>query len=303
MLGWIWIRDVLKLGGLLYVGLALGAIALCFVLPKSRRVQWASAFVVAAAAIYFPVNIVNEANKRHEQKHSKLDEAYRRYEEHCKTAGVKITRTVENVEGLLLMKLRPDKVNFGDQYAMDDPYGRDMGGNGYIESFLEGKNPAGYLDVKNLVRSGYRYVDVVDEKDGKRYRYTGQAEEAVKRDPSYATGYYVFVLEKTLAIPPYPRYGVTYDDISTREDRDHWIAGSSLKVIDLEASEVIAERVGYIVDPGQGNISGGRSPWIIALDYACPNLFKYGKAGPGEHAYPLDQARNFVEKVLLLPKQ
>ncbi|MBX3124924.1 MAG: hypothetical protein KF854_17670, partial [Nitrospira sp.] len=203
----------------------------------------------------------------------------------------------------LLMKVRPKHVNFGDQYAMDDPYGRDMGGDGYIKSFLEGKDLAGYVNVKNVVQAGYRFVDVVDEKDGKRYRYTGQAEEAVKRDPSYATGYYVFVLEKTLAIPPYPRYGVTYDDISTREDRDHWIAGSSLKVIDLEASEVIAERVGYIVDPGQGNISGGRSPWIIALDYACPNLFKYGKASPGEHAYPLDQARNFVEKVLLLPKQ
>ncbi|MBX3670300.1 MAG: hypothetical protein KF778_18015 [Rhodocyclaceae bacterium] len=302
MLASTWVGDALKWVVLLYVALAVGALVLCFVLPKSRRVQWVCGIAVAVAVLYFPVKIVVETKLRQMQRDARVDEAFRRYEEHCKTAGIKITRTVENVEGLVLMKVRPKNINYGDRYAMDDPYGLDSGGDGYIQDFLLGRDPAGYLNVKNIVRSGYRFVDVVDETDGKRYRYTGRAEEPAKKDPRYSKGYYRFVLEKSLAVPPYPRYGVTYDDISTREDRDYWIAGSSLKVIDLETSEVIAERVGYMVDPGQGNISGGRSPWLIALDYACPNFFKFGKASPGEHAIAVEQTRNFVEKVLF-PKQ
>lgn len=65
---------------------------------------------------------------------------------------------------------------------------------------------------------------------------------------------------------------MTYDDISTREERDYWIAGSSLKVIDLQTDEVIAERVGYMIDWAQGITVGGRSPWLLAADNACPEF-------------------------------
>jgi hypothetical protein len=69
-----------------------------------------------------------------------------------------------------------------------------------------------------------------------------------------------FVLDKVPRSRPHPRYGVTYDDISTREERDYWIAGSSLKVIDLQTNEVMAERIGYMMDRGQGDTeeAGGR---------------------------------------------
>jgi len=61
------------------------------------------------------------------------------FRERCKKAGVFIHRTVEDVEGIFLMKIRPKGVNFGDQYSLDDPYGADlMGGDGYILSFLSG---------------------------------------------------------------------------------------------------------------------------------------------------------------------
>ncbi|MBK7022991.1 MAG: hypothetical protein IPH41_05590 [Sulfuritalea sp.] len=76
-----------------------------------------------------------------------------------------------------------------------------------------------------------------------------------------------------------------------------WIAGSSLKVIDLRTNEVMAERIGYMMDRGQGNTSGGRSPWLLAADNACP---KFGpeKVGAPRSFHQPRQTRNFVEKVL-----
>ena len=89
-----------------------------------------------------------------------------------------------------------------------------------------------------------------------------------------------------------PRYGVTYDDISTREEREYWIAGSLLKVIDLQTNEVIAERIGYMVDWAQGSQAGGRSPWLLATRQACPKFL-------GEHfSTQIGQTEKFVEKVL-----
>lgn len=43
------------------------------------------------------------------------------FQERCKTAGEKIYRTAEDVEGILLMKLRPSGINYGSQLTMDDP--------------------------------------------------------------------------------------------------------------------------------------------------------------------------------------
>src|SRR5687768_6779821 len=53
------------------------------------------------------------------------------FAERCKSAGEKIHKTVENVEGVYLLKIRPSSINYGDQYRLDDPYGRDLGGLGY----------------------------------------------------------------------------------------------------------------------------------------------------------------------------
>jgi len=42
--------------------------------------------------------------------------------------------------------------------------------------------------------------------------------------------------------------------------------------IDLETNDVIAEHVGFLIDPGQGSTAGSRSPWDWAKSYAprCP---------------------------------
>ena len=243
---------------------------------------------------------------------ARLQTAEKMFAERCKKAGEFIHRTAEGVEGVFLMKIRPEGMNFGDQYRMDDPYGRDFGGDAYIKSFLAGFFEANYRrpDVPKQdapPHVAYSYVEALDPQDGKRYRYTGSMKVVGKKDasainvrveisrnPNYDLNIYAFVLDRVSAPGPMPRYGVTYDDISTREDRDYWIAGSSLKVIDLKTNEVMAERIGYMMDRGQGNTSGGRAPWLRAANNACPKF-----PTSGGHAYQTDQTHDFVAKILI----
>jgi 3D (Asp-Asp-Asp) domain-containing protein len=210
---------------------------------------------------------------------------------------------------VLLLKVRPQAINYNNQFALDDPYGRDLGGDSYIASFLRGHHQAearGTPAPGSPPRLGYLYVETSDPQDGRRYRYTGSVREVEAKSSILVGGTgktfktTAFALDKIEAPGPAPRYGVTYDDISTREEREYWIAGSSLKVIDLESKEVIAERVGYLMDVGQGNISGGRSPWLLAASHACPSFFRNPNlpaTGPG-FAAQLNQTLDFVESVL-----
>lgn len=236
---------------------------------------------------------------------AKLAKAQALFAERCKNAGEKIYRTVDDVEGIYLLKIRPVGTNYGDQFELDDPYGHDSSGDIYILNFLRGFY---HQRNNNLVpgappRRGYLYVEAVDPADGLRYRYTPRVEEPWQTNKAYLKGYTRFVFDKVAAIGAAPRFGVTYDDISTREERELWIAGSSLKVLDLQTNEVIAERVGYMIDAGQGSRAGGRSPWLLAADDACPG-FQFNPLRPltrnyggGASAQP-GQTLTFIEKVI-----
>ncbi|MFE8643842.1 hypothetical protein ACFX58_01995 [Sphingomonas sp. NCPPB 2930] len=229
------------------------------------------------------------------------------FQDLCKKSGVFIHRTVENVEGVFLMKLRPENINYGNQYLMDDPYGSDSLGKGYIESFLRGSFEATHKYPESFKPPlGYLYIEAIDPADGVRYRYTGSVKAVrkmkidapnvqleLKRNPNFDLNIYAYILDRIPAPSQPPRYGVTYDDISTRQERDYWIAGSSLKVIDLQTNEVIAERIGYMVDWAQGSQVGGRSPWLLAANNACPEF----APRHGSTAQPR-QASNFVQQVL-----
>lgn len=224
--------------------------------------------------------------------------------ERCKKSGEFIHKTVDGVEGIVLLKLRPDDFDFADQFKMNDPYGRDLGGKGYIESFLRGSFQGGRTDhvvqLGEPPHMGYLFVDATDPSDGKRYRYTGRIEEPWQTDRSYLKGYLRFVMDKQPAPASFPRYGVTFEDISTSHEREYWIAGSSLKVIDLQTGEVIAERVGYMYDWAQGSAVGQRSPWLFAADNACPAFRGSTNSKvrvPAASTQPY-QTLDFVEKVL-----
>lgn len=226
------------------------------------------------------------------------------WQEHCKHSGEFIQKTVSNVDGIFLMNIR-EEINLDDQHKLNDPYGLDSIKDAYIENFLrdfyhQRKEP---FAAGAPPRIGFNFVEATDP-NGKRYRYTGHMEEPWQVDKSYLRGYFRFSTTKTPAPAAGPRYGVSFADISTQEDRKYWIAGSSLKIIDLETKEVIAERVGYMFDPAQGNRSGGRAPWLWAANNACPSFPRNSNTGaiaPAFSAQP-GQTLDFVEKVLLPSK-
>lgn len=229
-----------------------------------------------------------EAARQKDEARVRQETAMQMWQERCKKSGEKIYKTVDGVEGIFLIKVRPDRdLNYSDQFRLNDPYGSDVEGDGYIGRFLRGgsqdrdnRPPPAEL---NLSARGYKYVEAKNPADGITYRYTGQIkvighknrsapaiQDELKKNPSFDTANRAFVLEKTPIKNPTTRYGVTYIDISTPEDRNHWIAGSSLQVIDLHNNEVIAERIGYMIDLAQGSQAGNRSPWLFAADNACP---------------------------------
>jgi len=268
----------------------------------SRKLRW-------CVALFISIFLLSGCDRRNSEKSDKFNSALEKFKAHCLSSGIRINRRVENVDGFYLLKLRPENINFDDQFLLDDPYGRDLTGEDYIASLLRGQFWHSHVVTRQTApdyRIGYKFLDAVDPKDGVRYRYTGKVvavrqqdlsspmvKLAIERDKNYDTNIYEFKVFKVPAPQELPLYGLTFDDISTSEDRKNWIAGSSLRVIDISTGAVMAERIGFMFDHRQGDRSVGRSPWLFAADNACPKFI--GK--PGFIAQPY-QTLDLVQQVL-----
>lgn len=228
------------------------------------------------------------------------------FEERCKTAGITIKRTVKNVEGIELLKVRP-QLAWGDRRYFDPMFdGAALAGEaqgiGYIESFLwtEYRNkslptqrgqlhPASGQSAANELppQQGYRYVEAIDPLDGRKYRY--ELPPHISRNRSDDPGVF---RKKPGEVKP--KYAIDFEDIVDPSDRINWIAGTRIKVIDQESGEVIAQLTRYVWDPELGSTSAGRWPWQHAdgrEDRNCPKPYEMGY-----------QTRKFVDTVLA-PKQ
>lgn len=265
-------------------------------------------------------------NPQREATKLRMTEGKALFEEKCMTvAGEKIYKTVPEVEGVLLMKVRPRS---GEREQSDlmwpgAAFARETEGDGYITSFLgtelpqsDGKGGIRPLtqEWRGLVtprapeqrspfdRPGYRWVEVLDDKDGKRYRVTGSekvvgkkdtsaynVQLALKKNPDYDLNIYRWTLDKVPATGASPRYGVTYEDHVIPEERRLGLASSTVKVLDLSTGEVLGEMLRYAWSPGAPS-PANPTPWLTA--YRCPS-------------YPVgtDSAtRKFVDQILI-PKK
>jgi hypothetical protein len=220
------------------------------------------------------------------QARKRLNTAVALFQERCKSAGEKVSRTVENVDGVVWMKWREVKTKDSDQFKLDDPYGHDCSGDECIGRLLR-VTKGSELNPEDARQhtTGYLFVETVDPIDGKQYRYFGVIKSVATRTLDEIEQYkkntsgrdpgpnvYGFALEREPIKRFTARYGVTWDDISTHEDREQWVAGGAFRAIDLPTNEVIAERIGYLMDTGQGSTAGFRDPWGWAKSYAprCP---------------------------------
>ncbi len=260
---------------------------------------------LAAGALLWSESTLADTREREATK-ARMTAGRALFEQKCASvAGEKIYRKVENVEGLLLMKVRPPA---GDaQWSNRDwpgaAFARETTGDSYITSFLGfeyASNPAGRDDpitpnnrgyINTDRRSGglpgYRWVEVFDEKDGQRFRYG----LIYKPRPTSKIGHIDAILDKapSPALTP-PRYGVTYEDHVIPEERYLGVASSTVKVLDLQTQEVLGEMIRYAWSPGAPS-RVNPSPWLTA--YRCP-----------DHATGTSGAtRKFVDQVLIPAKE
>ena len=228
------------------------------------------------------------------------------WEEKCRTvAGEKIYKTVPDVEGLVLLKVRPEagEREWADPMWPGAAFALEGTGEhyintflGYEEAFASGGVPRpitkeyrGYINTSYKPGPkqypGYRYVDVIDSEDKQRYRYI----LVHKPRPTSKIGWIDTLLEKSPAPDPIPRYGVTFEDHVIPEERALGVASSTVKVIDLKSGEVLGEMLRYAWSTQASRANP--SPWLSA--HVCP----------GNTRGASTQTRQFVDQILFPRKE
>jgi hypothetical protein len=187
----------------------------------------------------------------HMEWSTERDFAY--FEELCKAqAGDKIYKTVEGVEGIFQMRpreknsvARSTKTGFddylADQYGMEDPYGFAIGDQPHFHELLLDPSPSSkYLR--------YGFVETPQDHSSKTeplYRYFAAVSTGFANKYGDQNVPQVRIEEKSTGTRQ-SRYGYTWQDISTRDMRDKWIAGGKITIIDLRTNDVLAERTGFV---------------------------------------------------------
>jgi len=302
----------------LFTGLAVGYVILFFVvlalvlwLVRSSKGKAIGAIVITGLFAILPVRLyvsqveyAKQAEKEDEEYRARYAPAKALFDKLCKEqAGEKIYRTVENVEGILLLRVRPvpDELNFADPLWTGAALPDESGGEGYIKTFLWFERPSstqsGYDTSRRGVltaeprgsptypagwpKLGYRFVDVTDSVSGSRNRYSWDVRQ--KQNPPNENEY---GLNMNNQPGPLARYAVTFQDDIDLERRKHWVAGTAIKVVDTTTGEIIATKTFFAFEAGFGN-TNQRTPWRLAR--ACPGTY-IGLAG--------SQTRMFLDQVL-----
>lgn len=225
---------------------------------------------------------------------ARYEKAEALFKKRCETAGEFIYKTVPNVKGVVWMRWRSKSVRDSDQFEMNDPYGSTCSGEWCIRSLLvatQGYELLQKAQMKpTLGRVGYDFVEAADPETGQKYRYTLRYVHPVNSSPDW------WIEDELIKVPIdefTARYGITWDDISTREDRELWIAGGAISAIDRQTTKVIAKGQGYMMDPGLGSTTGFRSPWGLARRNTCRTV-----ADPAFRREEWQETRDFAFSVL-----
>ena len=225
----------------------------------------ANIIAVALAIFIIPLHWTVPAKQAQEKRIVEYNEQKEKYEqakavfdEQCKKAGEKIYRTVDNVDGVMLVKIR-DKGDIA--LHLNDPMFEDAvvsarydQGGTYIASFL---NKSKIKDSRSVIKA-YKFVDVLKE-DGSISRYVeykGHGSIDEERDG-------------VIKNPDNPaRYAVTYENNVDPELRKHWVAGTTIKIIDRQTNELLAEKTIFVFARTMGNYVHGA--WVYSRMDFCP---------------------------------
>lgn len=292
-------KDIVWLVFWIFLGAFAVAIFLVTLFSKSSRVRigWVLAVLLFFSTllgwgyykIFFrPAHLAASDAKNMQERKLRYEAAKSLFEKRCESSGGRIYKTVDDVIGIFMLNLRADDrtEREADSKWPDAGLPNEFSGEGYIENFLLWEQRRGMRNTRGVLNdhisdlSGFQYVDAKDS-SGELWRYTlGE-----KGEEGYP------FLKKTSIDGEHARYAVAFENLGPAEDRERWVAGTQVKVIDTQTSETLAESTWYSFEPGQGSTAGFRQPWRFAI--SCPLLTG------GEERAP---TRFFVDQVLK-PKQ
>lgn len=247
--------------GFLYWLPALAAIGAAIYFPKSGKHRAIAAAFVVVLSLVLPAKVGYEA-----YAHSRYaQEAWAHFRKLCaEKSGEKIYKTFSGVKSVVVLKPLPpasDKDHF-DQFWFGDPY------SAFAHSERgahEAGNLVGLVKLEKGVSNpemGFEYVDLKRESDG-TVTY-----QRIAR-PLGSTQRIVTSVQNSEA-----QFGIIWDDISSPRDRDFWVAGSRLQIIDLRDKSVVAERTGFLIEAGFGSRAASRRPWLSSRNphTSCPPI-------------------------------
>ena len=173
----------------------------------------------------------------------------------CKTeAGEFIYETVENVEGLYMMRPRKEATDYELEhlYALEDPYGHTNGEATDFEFLFVEPNRYRYVEMPlSLWRRpnwGKQFLDqsYVEKPtvESKYERYSGHD----PRNPKSMVKEYTTTIKS--------RYGFTWRGITRPHDRELGIAGGELIILDLYTNQILGVRRGFIRSGNMKNLTG-----------------------------------------------
>lgn len=170
----------------------------------------------------------------------------------CKTeAGEFIYKTVENVEGIILLRPRlKANYEYSHLYAFEDPFGFEAD----PAFFVYPGRYTYYETASNSMEQGLRYT-LYFGYDGRNPGTLLKANEAQRKS----------------------RYGYTWRGIVRPHDRENGIGGGEMIVVDTETSEVLAVHRGY----AQFKMDERMGPLKAGWQKRCPSIQATG--GPYGH--------------------
>jgi hypothetical protein len=259
------LRGLFNLLGFLYWVLAI--VVLAFVIYKGKKlwIKIVGAVIVIGLFGWLPVRQGIE----NYQRNAFAKEAWTYFKKLCdEKAGHKIHKTFTGVKSVVVLKPLPPATekDLYDQYWYGDPYTNATPWSERGETAaIKLMGVVGFLGTVagapkgNQV--GFQFVEYPSDEIGSSVYVLTLSKGETRRTKSEAGR-------------PISRFGLSWEDISTPEDRKHWVAGSRLRVIDLTSQNIVAERIGYLIEPGFGSGGGTRRPLLNARGprTTCPPL-------------------------------
>jgi hypothetical protein len=239
--------------------------SVAFIVWKNTKHPWARAlgtlFVIGLGLAY-PVKIALE-RKAFRDTRAAAEAHFRKM---CETkAGEWMYSRPETVNGVVLLRPRSKASDrdLRDQHWTGDPYG-------YSPFEVD---PIGFLVTPN--HPVLAFVEVFVSADASASVGSGWLRyEVDSTNPSQIS---------VRAVPiPYrtAQYGFTWRDISTPEDREHWVAGGEMALVEIATGTVVARRVGYIWNYFMGGLPDYSLSWLLAGDARrshCPSFESSGR--------------------------